>query len=83
MTKRKKPKFMPKTRDDLILATLTKDGELTEGDVGDLAGLAAWLDHVNHDGSTAEGVGRDLARLAAEGRIALEGGRFRLLRPLF
>lgn len=67
------------TRDDLLLAALTKNGAQTEGPLGDPAGLAAWLDHVNHDGSTAEEVARDLDRLAAEGRIVIERGRFRMV----
>ena len=67
------------TRDDLILAALTKNGAQSAGEVGDLAGLASWLDYVNHDGSTAGEVERDLARLVSEGRLVLEGGRFRLV----
>jgi hypothetical protein len=67
------------TRDDLILAALTKNGEQREGTVGDLASLASFIDYLNHDGSTAAGVENDLRRLASEGRIALAGARFRLL----
>lgn len=71
------------TRDDLLLAALTKNGTCTEGSVGDHAGLAGWLDYVNHDGTTAEEVARDLTRLAREGRITLEddGATFRLVAP--
>jgi hypothetical protein len=69
------------TRDDLLLAGLTRNGEQTEGDVGDLAQLATWMDYVNHDGTTAAEVESDLARLAAEGTIVLAGGRFKLARP--
>ena len=69
------------TRDDLLLAALTENGERVDGPIGELAGLASWLDHVNQDGTTAAEVERDLARLAASGRIALEGGAFRLLAP--
>lgn len=69
------------TRDDLLLAALTKNGTLREGPVGDHAALAGWLDYVNKDGTTADEVGRDLERLAREGRIALEdgGAKFRLV----
>lgn len=67
------------TRDDLILGALTKNGAESEGEVGDPASLAAWLDYVNHDGSTAAEVERDLARLVSEGRLAIERGRFRLV----
>jgi hypothetical protein len=67
------------TRDDLLLAALTANGERMEGAIGDLAALASWLDHVNHDGSTAAEVEGDLARLASEGRIVLDAGQFRLV----
>jgi len=69
-------------RDRLLLETLTRKGECVEGPIGDTASLAAWMDCVNHDGSTAEEVDRDLKRLAQEGWILLEDDRFRLLRNL-
>ncbi|MDX2092689.1 MAG: hypothetical protein SFX73_32790 [Kofleriaceae bacterium] len=71
------------TRDDLVLAALTANGTRTEGALADatLAGMASWLDYVNHDGSTAASVRADLARLAATGHIVLEGAHFRLLAP--
>jgi hypothetical protein len=68
------------TRDDLVLAGLTRNGERSEGPVGDPAALASFSDYVNHDGSTAAEVERDLQRLAAAGQISVENGRFRLLR---
>lgn len=69
------------TRDDLILGALTKNGTILEGEVGDPGHLAAWLDYVNHDGSTAAEVERDLARLVSEGRLVIEENRFRLAGP--
>ena len=69
------------TRDDLIFAALSANGARSEGPVGDLAHLASWIDYVNHDGTSAAEVARDLERLARAGRIALEAGRFRLLVP--
>lgn len=66
-------------RDDLLLAALTRNGERRDGALGDLALIASWLDYVNKDGSTAASVERDLARLVAEGRLAIEAGRFRLI----
>lgn len=69
-------------RDRLLLETLTRKGERVEGRIGDTASLAAWMDHVNHDGSTAEEIERDLRRLAEEGWIAIADGSFRLLRKL-
>ena len=71
------------TRDDLLLAALTKNGTVAEGAVGDAAGIAGWLDYVNKDGTTAEEVARDLERLAREGRIVLagDGTTFRLALP--
>lgn len=80
---RRARKGLSLTRDDLVLAALTANGTRAEGSIADeaLAGMAAWLDYVNHDGSTAESVRADLARLAGAGRIALDGARFRLLVP--
>jgi hypothetical protein len=74
---------MALTRDDLVLAAVTKNGERNEGPIteSDLASIASWLDYVNHDGSTGQGVRDDLLRLAKAGRISLEEGRFRLLYP--
>ena len=71
------------TRDDLLLAALTKNGTLREGPVGDRAALAGWLDYVNKDGTTADEVGRDLERLARDGHIALgdDGTTFSLVTP--
>jgi len=66
-------------RDDLLLAALTRNGERSQGAVGDLAVLASWLDYTNKDGTTAAEVTLDLERLAAEGRIVLRAGRFRLV----
>jgi len=66
-------------RDDLLLAALTKNGEQVEGEIGSLSAIAAWLDYVNHDGTTAAEVERDLDRLASAGRIVLHDGRFRLV----
>lgn len=68
------------TRDDLLLAALTRNGEQTEGPIGDLAAIAAWLDYVNHDGSRAPEIEQDLVRLAADGWLTIESGRFRMLR---
>ena len=63
-------------RDDLLLAALTNNGTRTEGTIGDLASLAGWLDAVNHDGSDAATIARDLTRLARAGRITYDGDRF-------
>ncbi|MBX3230846.1 MAG: hypothetical protein KIT84_01405 [Labilithrix sp.] len=82
-TIRRARKGLALTRDDLLLAALTENGARGEGPLTDgrLAGLASWLDYVNHDGSTAASVRDDLTRLAEAGRLALEGARFRLLAP--
>lgn len=66
-------------RDDLLLAALTNNGTRTEGTIGDLASLAGWLDAVNHDGSDAATIARDLTRLARAGRITYDGDRFSLV----
>jgi transposase-like protein len=80
---RRARKTLALTRDDLVLAALTANGTRAEGSIAEetLAGIASWLDYVNHDGSTAASVRADLARLAEAGRIALEGAHFRLLAP--
>jgi hypothetical protein len=68
-------------RDDLLLGALTDNGLRLAGPIPDAAQLAGWLDYVNHDGSTADEVARDLARLADAGILALDAGEFRLLVP--
>jgi hypothetical protein len=67
--------------DDLLIAALSNNGERDEGVIGDLRLIASWLDYVDKDGSTAESVTADLDRLAADGRLRIEGGRYRLLAP--
>lgn len=68
------------SRDELILGALTRHAMRTEGPIGDLGGLASWLDYVDKDGSTAESVDADLDRLVSEGWITREGDRFSLRR---
>jgi hypothetical protein len=67
------------SREEILLGALTAAGEHAEGPVGDLAALAAYLDHVNHDGTSAAEVGAMLRALAAAGRIVLGDGRWRLV----
>ena len=69
------------SREDLLLAAITRDGARTEGELPELASLAAWLDYTNHDGSTAEEVAGMLDDLVARGVLSLATGRYRLLAP--
>lgn len=69
------------TRHDLVLAALTDCGRNTTGEVHELASIASYVDWQNHDGSTAEDVRQLIDDLIAQGTLAIENGRFRLLRP--
>lgn len=73
----------PSARDALVLATLTADGTRTTGPCSarELDALAAWLDYVNHDGTTSAELRTDLMRFAQVGWLAIEGERFTLLEP--
>jgi hypothetical protein len=79
----RKDKSLALTRDDLLLAALTRNGEIREGRIDDaaLASIASWVDYVNHDGTTATEVRADLDRLSASKTIAFDGNRYRLLVP--
>ncbi|MDY0061338.1 MAG: hypothetical protein RBU45_16135 [Myxococcota bacterium] len=63
----------------LLLSAITDTGRETAGEIPALSLLASWLDYTNKDGSTPEQVGELLAELAAQGVLALEGSRYRLL----
>jgi hypothetical protein len=69
--------------DELALAALTKNGGSREGTLSDelLAGIAGWVDYVNHDGCTAREARAMLDRWVRQGTLAIEGTRWRLLRP--
>jgi hypothetical protein len=69
------------SREDLLLAAITRNGDQLEGALPDLRALASWLDYTNHDGSSTEEVAGMLDELAARGVIALTEGRYRLLVP--
>lgn len=69
------------SREDLLLAAITRNGEQLEGALPELRLLASWLDYTNHDGSSAEEVAGMLDDLAARGVLALAEGRYRLLVP--
>jgi transposase-like protein len=68
------------TLEELAMAALTRNGEREAGEL-DLAGIAAWLDYVNHDGSTAEDARRLLDGVVARGQLAIDGSAWRLLEP--
>lgn len=68
--------------DDLLLAALTRNGEQEEGELpSDWAGLASWLDYVEHDGCTAAEARARVAKLADDGLIELDGVGWRLRAP--
>lgn len=67
------------SRRDLVLAALSGQGEQTSGTVGDLDSIAGFVDWQNHDGCRAEEVQAILDSLVADGVLAIEGDRWRLL----
>jgi len=69
------------SREDLLLAAITRNGAQLEGALPEPRALASWLDYANHDGSTTEEVATMLDDLAARGLLALTEGRCRLLVP--
>jgi hypothetical protein len=74
---RKLPTTAP-TIPELALAALTRNGADREGELGDLAALAGWIDYINHDGCTAAGA-RAFLDLCPE--LAITGTRWRLITP--
>ena len=62
------------SREDLLLAALTRAGVERGGEVGELGHLAAWMDWQNHDGTTADEVRAMLDGLAERGLLELTGG---------
>ncbi len=61
---------------ELAVAALTANGTRRTGTL-DLAGVARWLDYLNHDGSTAADARRLLASVPA--LVAIDGERWRLV----
>ncbi len=66
---------------DLLLAALTTEGKVSSGKLDDLAGLAGWIDYLNHDGCDADDIRRMLAELAEGGHLDITDGKWKLLRP--
>lgn len=52
---RKAPASRPSLA-ELALAALTKNGIVKTGAIAELTGVAAWIDHLNHDGCTVDEV---------------------------
>jgi len=73
---RKAPESRPSVA-ELALAALTSNGTSASGAVADLAGVASWIDYVNHDGSTIDTIREVLAPFVAAGVLAFEGDRWR------
>jgi hypothetical protein len=68
------------SRRSIVLHALTDAGKVQSGPLPDLARVANYLDFVNKDASTAAQVQALIDELVDEGVLAVEGGRFRLLR---
>ncbi len=66
---------------ELALAALTDSGLRTSGTLGDLGNIAAWLNYVDKDDSTAADVRGMLETFVAEGQLVLEGERWTLAKP--
>lgn len=64
---------------DLVLATLTHQGEFHDGPPIDCEGIAAWLRYVNKDDSTASSVRAVVDGLVADGVLSEDGDGWRLL----
>jgi glutathione S-transferase len=68
--------------EDLLIAALSSNGEHEEGELpSDYAHLASWLDHLEHDGCTADEARARVARLAESGLIEVQANRWRLRAP--
>lgn len=57
--------------EDLALSCLTRDGRVRKGTLGDLSGIAGYIDYVNHDGCTPAGVRRLLRASVRAGVLAI------------
>ena len=67
--------------EELVLAMLTKNGVEPSGALVDLEGMAAYIDYVNHDGSTAADIQRMLDGHVKTGWLAIHQDTWSLLRP--
>jgi hypothetical protein len=67
------------SREDLLIAALSSNGEQQQGELpSDYAGLASWLDYIDHDGCTADEARAQVATLATDGLIEIDGKTWRL-----
>lgn len=65
--------------DDLLLASLTRHGELQQGELPrDYRGLASWFDYVDHDGCTPKQAEARVRSLAERGVIEIDGSQWTL-----
>ena len=66
---------------ELVLASLSSEGQRSEGSLTDLEGIAGWIDYINHDGCTTADVRRILDELVADGALSVQGNHWKLARP--
>ncbi|HVY24911.1 MAG TPA: hypothetical protein VHB79_00115 [Polyangiaceae bacterium] len=78
--RRRMPELARLSLAELALAALTNNGLEAEFSLAELARVAAWLDYLNHDGSTEADVRRLLDALAEQGVIELREQSGRLVR---
>lgn len=68
--------------DDLVVAALTANGTRKTGALPtDYAMVASFVDHVNHDGCTADDVRSVVESLSRNGTLRVHQGRFELIVP--
>jgi CRP-like cAMP-binding protein len=67
------------TREDLVLAALTRNGEVNEGTLSELDTVASFVDWMNHDGCRREDVEASLSRMRESGVLAIKGSHWHLL----
>lgn len=73
---RARKQIPPLTLGELAVAALTANGTRLTGTL-DLAGVARWLDYINHDGSTADDARALLATVPE--LVAIDGARWKLV----
>lgn len=63
---------------ELALAALSRNGARQSGTLGNLSGIAGWIDYLNHDACSAEDVRTLLDTLVESGVLSIRGKRWKL-----